>query len=232
MEAARDKTQSHLVDVEVGLEAHSESRRPWRWVGVAIAVSLCVAATVLLTGHMQGPVQSHGENDLHLKLRNADKNEKDAIHLEAEYNTDISPDLRWIKTENTVQAGDLKVVDAKEIVIPRTGLYFVYSQASFRVNCEASSKSEVNKVVHISHAVERYSQSVGSQWTGMMASTRATCRKVQGGPHSARFWHNGIYLGAVFSLSEGDRLRTSDEAKDLPSLVWENGKTFFGAFAL
>ncbi|KAJ8341972.1 hypothetical protein SKAU_G00319000 [Synaphobranchus kaupii] len=230
MEAARGEPQICLRDVEAGPETQRDERRPWRWVSVAIAVSLCVAAAVLLTSHMHNPDQSQAGSGMQLKLRQLAGMDKAAIHLEGVYNEAKTSDVMW--SDNSGHAffqGDLKLSN-NEIVIPRSGLYFVYSQASFSVPCHAKKGDhDAGKMLHVSHAVECYSDSY-ENWKALLTSTRSACLKVTGGPDKR--WHDAVYLGAVFSLLEGDRLRTVTGEQLLPSLELLDGKTFFGAFAL
>ncbi|XP_064205294.1 tumor necrosis factor a (TNF superfamily, member 2) [Anguilla rostrata] len=227
MKGAKEQSQTLLLDVEVGLETQRHTSRPWRWAAAALAVSLCVAAAVLLTWRMQNPDQSQEGSGLQLKLRELAGSDKAAIHLEAD---DVKPpySVLWSKdTGHTFYQGGLDL-ENNEIVIPREGLYFVYSQASFQTNCH--TQSGAGELVHISHAVDRFSDSYGGKWEPLMSALRPTCVKVAGARGSGKRWHSGIYLGGVFRLLEGDRLRTV--TKDPSSLDREAGKTFFGAFTL
>lgn len=231
MEVAREEPQTLLLDVEVGLETQRHTPRPWRWAAAALAVSLCVAAAVLLTWHMQDPDQSQEGSGLQLKLRELAGSDKAAIHLEGENDEGFPNSVYWSdKTGHAFYQGGLELRD-NEIMIPRTGLYFVYSQASFRKNCRTQPGAKgVGEPVHISHGVERFSESYGGIWAPLMSALRPTCVKVAGARGNGKSWHSGIYVGGVFSLLEGDKLRTSTE--DLPSLDAQSGKTFFGAFTL
>ncbi|XP_072290425.1 tumor necrosis factor-like, partial [Eucyclogobius newberryi] len=140
-----------------------------------------------------------------------------------------------------------------QITIPETGLYFVYSQASFRVAChhqtrpqtrtqtrtqtrpqtrpqtahQPGSDEEGRQRAPLSHRVGRFSESIGSE-VSLMSAVRSPCS--EHAAEAGRGWYNAIYLGAVFQLHKGDRLGT--ETNQLPELETDEGKTFFGVFAL
>lgn len=124
--------------------------------------------------------------------------------------------------------GGLKLHD-NEIVIPKNGLYFVYSQASFSVGCSSSEADDVSssQPVHLSHAVTHLSKSLGGHdYHPILHSIRTVCQKAEG------IWYSTIYMGAVFKLDKGDQLRTETMEAMLPNLMDEAGGTFFGVFAL
>lgn len=142
----------------------------------------------------------------------------------------MSSQLVW--RDNLGQAftyGKFKLRENR-IVVPQNGLYFVYSQASFRVTCgDEAVKDE--PFISPSHRVWRYSESIGSK-VSLMNAMRSVCQSgVQEGEVGDGIgWYNTIYLGAVFQLNKGDTLWT--ETNLLPELETDEGKTFFGVFAL
>lgn len=131
-------------------------------------------------------------------------------------------------------------LDNNEIVIPASGLYFIYSQASFRVSCSSSDADDTTSkpLVHLSHTVQRWSRKYGDDeanktYVPILHSVRTACQKtVSSSPDDEGSWFSAVYMGAVFSLTSGDRLQTVMEEKMLPMLEDEPGKTFFGVFAL
>ncbi|KAM7421413.1 hypothetical protein PAMA_015509 [Pampus argenteus] len=136
--------------------------------------------------------------------------------------------LEWKNGQGQAFAqGGFQLVDNK-IVIPQAGLYFVYSQASFRVSCsDGDEHGEGKRLTPLSHIIWRDSDSVGSK-TSLMSAVRSACQQAaQGGEQG---WYNAIYLGAVFQLNKGDKLWT--ETSQLSELETDDGKTFFGVFAL
>ncbi len=135
--------------------------------------------------------------------------------------------------------GGLELIN-NEIVIPQNGLYFIYSQASFRVRCSSSDTDDTTSkpMVHLSHTVKRWSSSYGNDdakksYQTILHSVRTACQKTASSdPDQEENWFSAVYMGAVFNLKKGDRLKTVMEEKMLPDLEDEPGKTFFGVFAL
>lgn len=127
-----------------------------------------------------------------------------------------------------------------EIVIPRDGLYFVYSQASFRVSCSSNSDDDMSShpMVHLSHSVQRWSRSYGNDdvekdYQTILHSIRTACQKTTSSDSDEDgSWYSAVYMGAVFNLYAGDTLRTEMEEEMLSKLEDDPGKTFFGVFAL
>lgn len=140
--------------------------------------------------------------------------------------------LEWKNGQGQAFAqGGFQLVN-NQIVIPKPGLYFVYSQASFRVSCSDGDQEGAGKrLTPLSHRIWRYSDSVGSK-ASLMSAVRSACQNtaLEGSYNSGQGWYNTIYLGAVFQLNRGDRLWT--ETNQLSELETDEGKTFFGVFAL
>ncbi|KAL0165507.1 hypothetical protein M9458_037351, partial [Cirrhinus mrigala] len=117
----------------------------------------------------------------------------------------------WKRNQDQAFAsGGLKVED-REIIIPTDGIYFVYSQVSFHISCK-TDMPEDHDVVHMSHAVSRYSDSYGS-YKPLFSAIRSACVQA---PDTDDLWYNTIYLGAAFSLQTGDKLRTETTTALLP----------------
>ncbi|ELK23356.1 Tumor necrosis factor ligand superfamily member 15 [Myotis davidii] len=115
----------------------------------------------------------------------------------------------------------------KFLVIPESGDYFVYSQITFRgitSKCGESSKgSRANKpdiiIVVITKVTENYPEP-----TQLLMGTKTVCE-------IGSNWFQPIYLGAMFSLQEGDKLMVNVSDISLVDYTKED-KTFFGAFLL
>ncbi|CAL8295748.1 unnamed protein product [Merluccius merluccius] len=186
----------------------------WRCAAALLAVALCVAGvTLYFTTHDQG---RRGEND-------------------GKYNINLTTSVEWKKDEDQFfSEGGLELKD-NEIAIPHNGLYFVYSQASFRVSCHADDDQSV-QMVHLSHTVKRWSDSYSNYqktYETILHSVRTACEKTLASDRAALGkWFNAVYMGAVFHLNKGDRLKTEMEAKLLPDVEDGHGNTFFGVFAL
>lgn len=142
--------------------------------------------------------------------------------------------VQWnVNVDHSHSEGGLKLVN-NEIVIPRNGLYFVYSQASFSVNCSSDDdyEDDSRSMVHLSQTVKRWSESVGEYETILHSARTACQRTVNADESKDGKWYTAVYMGAVFSLNRGDKLKTSMEKRMLQELQDEAGKTFFGVFAL
>lgn len=161
------------------------------------------------------------------------------IYLTGKHNTNMKTSVEWIKdVDQSHLQGGLELKD-NEIVIPQDGLYFVYSQASFRVSCSSRDADEAasKPLVHLSHTVKRWSSSYGagddSSYQTILHSIRTACQKTSSsGSDAEGNWFSAVYMGAVFNLRRGDKLKTVMEEKMLEVLEDESGNTFFGVFAL
>ncbi|KAJ0000550.1 hypothetical protein NQD34_012392 [Periophthalmus magnuspinnatus] len=180
----------------------------------------------------------------HTILKRINSKPKAAIHLEGSYDEGKHSGLQWHSGQGQgFSQGGIQLQN-NSIIIPETGLYFVYSQASFRVSCHNPPTSnpgskEVEEEEEeetrpqsspLSHRVWRFSESFGND-ASIMSAVRSACSGQDArGLEEGQGWYNAIYLGAVFQLNKGDRLWT--ESTQLSELETEEGKTFFGVFAL
>lgn len=139
--------------------------------------------------------------------------------------------LEWLTSQGQAfSQGNLQLQD-NQIVIPKSGLYFVYSQASFSVSCSGSHSSN-DELTPLSHRIWRHADSMGGT-VPLMRGERSACQSAGGAEGSGlagQNWYNTIYLGAVFKLKKNDRLWT--ETSPMSKVEMEEGKTFFGVFAL
>ncbi|XP_030644373.1 tumor necrosis factor a (TNF superfamily, member 2) [Chanos chanos] len=203
----------------------------WKLCAALLAVALCVAAAGFTMQHQKKNIQQEGEG-LHLSLRQVSASSKDAIHLAGDYNPDFShSSVQWRDNEGqSFSKGHLKLHD-NEIIIPHDGLYFVYTQVSFSVNCKVdTANSDDLDIVRLSHTVSRWSDSYGS-YKPLLNGLKSVCKRVEGEDDGER-WHSAVYLGAVFKLHAKDRLRTETVEEFLPNLETDDGKNFFGVFSL
>uniref|UniRef100_A0A8C9X0S4 Tumor necrosis factor n=1 Tax=Sander lucioperca TaxID=283035 RepID=A0A8C9X0S4_SANLU len=233
-----------VLDAAVDTEARTQTLRvkPSSKLTTALllfTLCLAVAAAAVLVFNRHDPGHDEENFDLHHTLRQI-SNVRAAIHLEGEYNPKRKTSVEWKNgVDQSHFQGGLELND-NEIVIPRTGLYFVYSQASFRVNCISSDADDTTSkpMVHLSHTVKRWSSSYGGRDTTksyqtILHSVRTACQmKASSDPDEEGSWFSAVYMGAVFNLMRGDRLKTVMEEKMLQGLEDDQGKTFFGVFAL
>ena len=147
------------------------------------------------------------------------------------YNESLTDSVQWKKDVDQYHSvGDLQLED-NQVVVPLTGLYFVYSQASFRLDCQAEKLQRQPEMV-LTYMVERWSDSY-DDFATILHSGRTACQQApRGGKVAKGKWFSAVYVGAVFKMNKGDRLRTVVDEKFLPSVDSGDGKTFFGVFAL
>ncbi|XP_041665382.1 tumor necrosis factor a (TNF superfamily, member 2) [Cheilinus undulatus] len=233
-------------ECRVQLETDSDRKQTLsRKVTSALLVfTLCLAtaaaAVLLFNNYTQKPGQDEDTYDLHHTLRQI-SNVRAAIHLEGHHNESMKTSVEWQAQVDQYHSQGGFTLDDNEIVIPQNGLYFVYSQASFRVSCSGGNDqdddSAHNPLVHVSHTVKRWSSSYGNnrrrEYQTILHSVRTACQKMNSSdPDQDGKWFTAVYMGAVFNLRRGDRLKTVMEERMLQQLEDDAGKTFFGVFAL
>ncbi|XP_056141941.1 tumor necrosis factor b (TNF superfamily, member 2) [Lampris incognitus] len=244
-------------DVECGLgertvvvvEKKPSSGWIWKMFMALLMVGVCIAGALVFTWYMNGRPETKTQSgqtealtgkvigdatEPHHTLRRIGSKAKAAIHLEGSYEDGegFKDQVEWRKDQGQAFAqGGLRLVD-NQITIPQTGLFFVYSQASFRVSCSDDDGEFVGRhVAPLSHRIWRFSDSVGGR-SSLLSAVRSACQRVANddGYRIGEGWYNAIYLGAVFQLNRGDRLWT--ETNQLTEIESEGGRTFFGVFAL
>ncbi|XP_075042008.1 lymphotoxin-alpha-like [Mixophyes fleayi] len=193
-----------------------------RYFSAALLTFSCLL--MLVTG---SPVKSeertsqlHSNNQAE-RLQNV---EKPAAHFQADPFIDGS--LQWTADiDNSFSQGNLKL-DNNKLLIQRTGLYFIYTQATFGgVHCPTDKKENVLSHSVILESVEREEimQLLDAQKTACGVQPRA------GSAHTGS-WGKSIFQGGAFKLNKGDRLYTKTYGNQY--LKRENGATYFGGYAL
>ncbi|KAI1886102.1 hypothetical protein AGOR_G00210560 [Albula goreensis] len=197
----------------------------WRVCGAVTLFALCGAAALFFLLHVQ--TEEHGtdisEHQQHLKQISG--NVRAAIHLQGEFDPQsYNNTVLWRDGDgHSFFQGGLKL-KKNEIIIPQSGLYFVYSQVSFRVRC--GSRDGRNDLP-LSHMIMRWSDSFNNK-VPLLSAVRSTCQNID--EARGKNWYNAVYLGAIFSLEAEDRLWTNTNR--LKDIERDDGKTFFGVFAL
>ncbi|XP_005750745.1 tumor necrosis factor-like [Pundamilia nyererei] len=226
-----------MIDKDTEKQATQEIKPRSKLTMALLAFTLCLAATaaaaLVVNRRAEAPGQNEDNFDLHHTLRQI-SNVRAAIHLQGVHNYSRKTSVEWQKdVDQSHSQGGLEL-DKNEIVIPRDGLYFVYSQASFRVDCSSDADdTSSHPMVHLSHTVKRWSRSYAPEYVTILHSIRTVCQKTTSGDSDKDGnWYTAVYMGAVFNLYAHDRLRTQTEEAMLEKLEDEPGKNFFGVFAL
>uniref|UniRef100_A0A2K5PE42 Tumor necrosis factor ligand superfamily member 15 n=1 Tax=Cebus imitator TaxID=2715852 RepID=A0A2K5PE42_CEBIM len=113
------------------------------------------------------------------------------------------------------------------LLIPESGDYFVYSQVTFRgmtSQCsEIRQAGQLNKPDSITVVITKVTDTYPEP-TQLLMGAKSVCEVGSN-------WFQPIYLGAMFSLQEGDKLMVNVSDISLVDYTKED-KTFFGAFLL
>lgn len=131
--------------------------------------------------------------------------------------------LKWVSgVDQSFAQGGLKL-DNNKIRIPADGLYFVYSQVSYAIECNMDDDDATQKL--LSHIIWRDTDAVGNPMP-LQSSAHSVCQSNKDG----KTVYSTIYLGAVFKLMDGDKLSTT--TTHVEDIEEDYAKTFFGVFAL
>ncbi|XP_059371061.1 tumor necrosis factor b (TNF superfamily, member 2) [Carassius carassius] len=214
-----------------------KSSRSWIWKTVAAVafLALCAVAAVFFAWHLtdQKEIKFFSEKQISPQseqermLKQIAEKTKAAIHLHGEHNSNPKSDsLKWVSgVDQSFEQGGLKL-DNNEIHIPADGLYFVYSQVSYAIQCKLDENNEDDDAMKfLSHSIWRYTDAV-EQWKPLQNSAHSVCQSKDDGKTT----YSTIYLGAVFKLMEGDKLAT--KTSRMTDVEEDYAKTFFGVFAL
>ncbi|XP_041091394.1 lymphotoxin-alpha-like [Polyodon spathula] len=231
-------SQNTTLDVENGCKVLLRDAQPRTRVNVRCAISLlsiALVGTLLFAGlHSRGSsTGADSQNDELLRVKDelaenafqvrtlkqmASKPSKAAAHLIADV-TEGSSQVSWLSDVDQAFSNGIDNTEDK-IVVPRTGLYFVYSQVSFNGQCKGQP-------VYLSHKVERFAVSYPEK-RNLLSAAKTACIETHGS--SKDIWYKTIYQGAVFKLEKGDTLSTKTGGVD--KLVVDGGNSFFGVFEL
>ncbi|KAM9323896.1 lymphotoxin-alpha [Gastrophryne carolinensis] len=138
---------------------------------------------------------------------------RSAAHLEADAHN--MTNLLWTDdSENSFIHGSVKLLN-NELHITQSGLYFVYSQATY------SSEYCNNVTPLLSHSVILKSVKQNDEVDLLLGVKTVNGEKV---------WKRSIFQGAVFELTAGDTLYTNTSG--MQCLLRLRGTTYFGLYAL
>ncbi|XP_051019088.1 tumor necrosis factor ligand superfamily member 15 [Acomys russatus] len=140
---------------------------------------------------------------------------------------DQFPALQWEHDLGLAFTKNRMNYSNKFLMIPESGDYFIYSQITFRgttSECGDISQGKQPKkpdsiTVVITKMADHYLQPIR-----LLTGTKSVCE-------ISSNWFQPLYLAAMFSLEEGDRLMVNVSDISLVDYTKED-KTFFGAFLL
>nr|XP_060617055.1 tumor necrosis factor-like [Anolis sagrei ordinatus]XP_060617057.1 tumor necrosis factor-like [Anolis sagrei ordinatus] len=133
------------------------------------------------------------------------------------WTTDVAP---------SVLENGMKLDKAENaLVVPSTGLYFVYSQLLFHKGSCTSAEP-----VLLSHMITSHSAQFNTEVV-LLKSLKTACQHGRDPPHQGKIWFESIYQGAVFKLHKGDRLWSKTNAMEYLDLD-RQGQIYFGVIAM
>ncbi|KAM8952758.1 tumor necrosis factor-like [Pelodytes ibericus] len=127
-------------------------------------------------------------------------------------------EIHWDGTVLGSLMEDGMKVEENALVIPRDGLYFVYTQVVF-----TGSSCLNTDAIQFTHTVSRNNESIGGKMA-ILTSTKTACERP-----SKSTWFQPMYQGGVFHLEQGDTLST--ETTNTKYLEDNDGKIYFGILA-
>nr|XP_056700643.1 tumor necrosis factor-like [Euleptes europaea] len=136
------------------------------------------------------------------------------------WTTDVMPamernNMRLDKNENA-------------LVVPSSGLYFVYSQLLFHgEGCSEHTESSLL----LTHTIYSKSTEFGGVKLELMKAIKSVCDSENVTRGHKKIWFESIYQGGVFQLQAGDKLLSDTHSAKY--LNWDReGQVYFGAIAL
>ncbi|XP_078497620.1 lymphotoxin-alpha-like [Lissotriton helveticus] len=210
--------------------------RCWQLISLMCLLALGTATTLLVLAHRNNKKESsikdphahaHSEASYLLASRHeASSPEKPAAHLQG-ITEKNGRSVKWSNsTSHAFTRGHVQLQN-NSLVIPSTGMYFVYAQVVF----SGSSCPEAGSL-YISHNIMRFSKSYPEP-SPLMSAQKTTCVDATPahGKRPTSRWFRTIYQGAVFRLDKGDQLSTKMEHQ-FSNLVVSYDSTYFGLFAV
>ncbi|KAJ7317356.1 hypothetical protein JRQ81_003518 [Phrynocephalus forsythii] len=224
-----------IVDVVLRDEAAARQEGRWKCLGIG-SFLLLIGATVVFALLQFGVVPQPGKPDLKesgnsfsepmlpatMKVQ-AVRSGKPAAHAIASlshrdklvWTTNVAPSV----LENGMR---LDTSD-NSLVVPSSGLYFVYSQVVFH-------KDSCTEPVLLTHTISWLSDQFQSE-VELLKSIKTVCEGRQGAEGKSKLWFESIYQGAAFKLHKGDRLWSKTQSHEYLDLT-QQGQIYFGVIAM
>uniref|UniRef100_A0A8C9QL71 Lymphotoxin-alpha n=1 Tax=Spermophilus dauricus TaxID=99837 RepID=A0A8C9QL71_SPEDA len=144
---------------------------------------------------------------------------KPAAHLVGDPSMQNS--LRWRANTDRAFLRHGFSLSNNSLLVPTSGLYFVYSQVVF--SGEGCSSKAISTPLYLAHEVQLFSSQYPFH-VPLLSAQKSVCPGPQGP------WVRSVYQGAVFLLTRGDQLSTHTDG--VSHLLFSPSSVFFGAFAL
>uniref|UniRef100_A0A670ZR89 Tumor necrosis factor n=1 Tax=Pseudonaja textilis TaxID=8673 RepID=A0A670ZR89_PSETE len=106
------------------------------------------------------------------------------------------------------------------LVVPSTGLYFVYSQLLFH-------KDNCKKPLLLTHNITCWSSDFSLE-VELLKSIKSVCEEASS---NKKLWFESIYQGAVFQLNKGDRLMSKTNLPEYLDFT-HSTQIYFGVIAM
>ncbi|XP_020633122.2 tumor necrosis factor [Pogona vitticeps] len=238
-------SSEHLVhDLEKGAAGsivvvrESDARKeggPWKCLSIC-SFLLLIGATVVFALLQSGVFQQFGmqnskesghsfsESSLPQTLSvQAVRSGKPAAHAIASLNH--RDELVWTTNvaPSVLENGMRLDTSDNSLVVPSSGLYFVYSQVVFH-------KESCTKPVLLTHTISWLSDQFQSE-VELLKSIKTTCEGGKDAEGKSKLWFESIYQGAVFKLHKGDRLWSKTDSLEYLDLT-RQGQIYFGVIAM
>uniref|UniRef100_A0A8D2JEJ4 Tumor necrosis factor n=1 Tax=Varanus komodoensis TaxID=61221 RepID=A0A8D2JEJ4_VARKO len=136
-------------------------------------------------------------------------------HNQLLWTTKVAPSM----LENGMQLNE----NDNSLVVPSTGLYFIYSQLLFH------GKGCTSPVL-LTHTISWQSAQFNTE-VDLLKSMKTVCEGGRDPPSHSKLWFESIYQGAVFKLHKGDRLWSKTDLPHHLDLT-RSGQIYFGVIGM
>ncbi|XP_015681363.1 tumor necrosis factor-like [Protobothrops mucrosquamatus] len=148
------------------------------------------------------------------------KSGKPAAHAIA--SSRYSPQLKWTTdvVPSILENGMRLDENENSLIVPSTGLYFVYSQLLFH-------KDHCKKPLLLTHNITFWSSEFSFE-VELLKSIKSVCEDASS---DKKLWFESIYQGAVFKLNRGDRLLSKTNLPEFLDFT-HSTQIYFGVIAM
>ncbi|XP_053545132.1 tumor necrosis factor [Bombina bombina] len=235
MDSVESRLENGLLTVSC-TERRRRSDLCWRWVSICSFLLVVGAAVFFALLHFKIIPTPANKDEFRMPEILAVRTYLDSIPTDVRKHNKLGKKLaahcpgyvengQLVWKESTLMDED---IDSKEgqvklqdnsLVIPKDGLYFVYTQVAFTGrNCQ------VTKPLYLSHIVNKWSLSYDDH-SPILTSTKSVCEV-----KSSSAWFQPMYQGGLFYLEEGDILSTSTDG--IGQLDVSDTQIYFGVLAI